>query len=117
MELMRVQVLQAQYESQTPDPHHPQAPVVRIQHVRVQDLHPNSVCLSNDNGPRLLRGEIYMSSSQGRFTSADPYEINVEVSTAKSEDQRQSLLNGYIGNPQVWNGYAYTLNIHFVWWT
>ena len=39
-----------------------------------------------------------------------PYEINVEVSKAKSEDQRQSLLNGYIGNPQVWNRYAYTLN-------
>ena len=55
-------------------------------------------------------GARYMSSVQGRFTSADPYEINVEVSKAKSEDQRKSVLNGYIGNPQAWNRYAYTLN-------
>lgn len=51
-----------------------------------------------------------MSSVQGRFTSADPYEINREASKARSEDQRQSVLNSYISNPQVWNRYAYTLN-------
>ena len=55
-------------------------------------------------------GARYFGGAGGRFTSADPYEINQEVMRADSQDQRQELLNGYIGNPQVWNRYAYTLN-------
>lgn len=55
-------------------------------------------------------GARYLSSAQGRFTSTDSYEINQEVSKAKSQDQRQTLLHGYITNPQVWNRYAYALN-------
>ena len=55
-------------------------------------------------------GARYFSGAGGRFTSVDPYEINQEVMRADSQDQREELLNSYIGDPQVWNRYAYTLN-------
>lgn len=44
----------------------------------------------------------YYSSSQGRFISIDPREINFEAGT---ED-----FLAYLGNPQNWNRYAYVLN-------
>jgi RHS repeat-associated protein len=39
-------------------------------------------------------GARYMSSAQGRFTSADPKQFNAK----------------FLSNPQKWNKYAYTLN-------
>jgi RHS repeat-associated protein len=44
----------------------------------------------------------YYSSSQGRFTSIDPREINFESGTKE--------FLAYLGNPQNWNLYAYVLN-------
>jgi RHS repeat-associated protein len=44
----------------------------------------------------------YYSSSQGRFTSIDPREINFEAATEEFQT--------YLGNPQNWNRYAYVLN-------
>ena len=55
-------------------------------------------------------GARYFSGAGGRFTSVDPYEINQEVARAESQDQREELLNGYIGNPQGWNRYSYVRN-------
>jgi RHS repeat-associated protein len=45
----------------------------------------------------------YFSSTQGRFTSVDPYNI-VAIATSQRE------LNVYIKNPQIWNRYTYALN-------
>jgi RHS repeat-associated protein len=55
-------------------------------------------------------GARYMSSVQGRFTSPDPYEIVRQKDQGKTEEERRSLLNSYISNPQAWNKYAYALN-------
>jgi RHS repeat-associated protein len=54
-------------------------------------------------------GARYYSGAQGRFTSADPYNISFEASKARPSDQ-PGLLSGYLSKPQVWNKYAYTLN-------
>ena len=45
----------------------------------------------------------YHSSTQGRFTSPDPY--NPIVDTDKEED-----FNEYLGQPQNWNRYVYVWN-------
>jgi len=45
----------------------------------------------------------YHASTQGRFTSPDPY--NPIVDTDKEED-----FNEYLGRPQNWNKYVYVWN-------
>jgi RHS repeat-associated protein len=55
-------------------------------------------------------GARYNSSAQGRFTSPDPYEIVVQKNKGGTSQERASLLNSFISNPQAWNKYAYGLN-------
>ena len=56
-------------------------------------------------------GARYMSSAQGRFTSADPYVFQfAAASHTKDEEDQNQLLDRYISNPQVWNKYTYGLN-------
>jgi RHS repeat-associated protein len=52
----------------------------------------------------------YYSSTQGRFTSIDPYIIVLEKGKGKDESERNQILIGYIAQPQVWNRYVYVLN-------
>jgi RHS repeat-associated protein len=52
----------------------------------------------------------YYSSTQGRFTSADPYHIILEKEKGEDEKERRQILLNYISQPQIWNRYAYTLN-------
>ncbi|MDE2754950.1 MAG: RHS repeat-associated core domain-containing protein, partial [Acidobacteriota bacterium] len=63
----------------------------------------------NESGLDYIQAR-YFRGAAGRFTSVDPYEINREAAGAESQDQREELLNGYIGNPQVWNRYSYVRN-------
>ena len=55
-------------------------------------------------------GARYMSAAQGRFTSADSYEVVVRKNQGKTVQEQASLLNSFISNPQAWNKYAYGLN-------
>jgi RHS repeat-associated protein len=55
-------------------------------------------------------GTRYFSGAQGRFTSADPYNLPFELSKARDDNERAQLRDRHISNPQVWNKYAYTLN-------
>ena len=52
----------------------------------------------------------YYSSTQGRFTSPDPYSINLERQYEANYEQANKLLYRYITNPLRWNRYAYALN-------
>lgn len=55
-------------------------------------------------------GARYYGSALGRFASPDPYEIVVHKNQGKSAQQRRSLLNSFISNPQAWNEYVYALD-------
>jgi RHS repeat-associated protein len=52
----------------------------------------------------------YYGSTMGRFTSVDPYDINMERQYAEDDAEANRLLRQYIGNPQHWNHYGYALN-------
>ena len=52
----------------------------------------------------------YYSSTQGRFTSTDPYKIVAEVQNEANPEKARSMLVHYLMQPQLWNQYAYTIN-------
>jgi RHS repeat-associated protein len=52
----------------------------------------------------------YYGNVQGRFTSVDPYNINMERQYEADYEQANKLLYRYITNPLRWNRYAYALN-------
>ncbi len=52
----------------------------------------------------------YYSSTQGRFTGADPYDINFERQETTDREEADELFTKYIGQPQHWNRYTYALN-------
>jgi RHS repeat-associated protein len=52
----------------------------------------------------------YYGSTIGRFTSADPYDINIERQYEADDRKANALLRKYIGTPQHWNRYNYALN-------
>lgn len=55
-------------------------------------------------------GERYYASMQGRFTGADPYDINFERQETEDPREANALFRDYIEQPQHWNHYAYALN-------
>ncbi|MGO4518844.1 RHS repeat domain-containing protein [Terriglobus sp. 2YAB30_2] len=59
-------------------------------------------------------GARYYNSTTGRFMSPDPYNANLikqnMVAGGLPDEAAQSLFDGFIGNPQRWNGYSYALN-------
>jgi RHS repeat-associated protein len=55
-------------------------------------------------------GARYYASVQGRFTGADPYDINFERQESADQEEADALFTKYIGQPQHWNRYAYALN-------
>jgi len=55
-------------------------------------------------------GARYYSSTQGRFTSADPMNIIFEKDKGKNASERTQILNNFLSNPQNWNQYAYVRN-------
>jgi RHS repeat-associated protein len=56
-------------------------------------------------------GARYMSSTQGRFTSSDPYVFQFATGQhANDASEQDKLRDRYISNPQVWNKYSYGLN-------
>ena len=55
-------------------------------------------------------GARYYASMQGRFTGADPYDINFERQEVDDPEGADNLFNSYIRQPQHWNHYSYTLN-------
>ncbi len=55
-------------------------------------------------------GARYYGSSLGRFSGADPYDINVERQNTDDRDEGANLLQKYLEQPQHWNRYAYALN-------
>ena len=52
----------------------------------------------------------YYASTQGRFTSADPFDINMQRQNASDRRQSEESVREYIGDPGHWNRYAYVLN-------
>jgi len=55
-------------------------------------------------------GVRYYASMQGRFTGADPYDINFERQETADPEEADALFTEYIGQPQRWNRYSYALN-------
>lgn len=54
---------------------------------------------------------LFMSSAQGRFTSADPYVFQFAAASHTNDEEREKQLQErYFSNPQSWNKYAYGLN-------
>ena len=52
----------------------------------------------------------YYGSVQGRFTSPDPYDVNIERQYAADERDANEIFSNYAAQPQHWNHYAYALN-------
>ena len=52
----------------------------------------------------------YYASMQGRFTGADPFDINLERQETRDSEEADALFLKYIAQPQHWNHYAYALN-------
>ena len=52
----------------------------------------------------------YYGSIQGRFTSADPYDINIERQSMTDGKKAEEVFDVYIRNPQQWNKYTYVVN-------
>jgi RHS repeat-associated protein len=54
----------------------------------------------------------YFSSTQGRFTSVDPFNIALETQQAAelNPEKAKALFNAYLSQPQQWNRYAYAIN-------
>jgi RHS repeat-associated protein len=57
-------------------------------------------------------GARYYASSQGRFTSSDPYNVVLEsqVMSAKSPEKAVANFTTYLIHPQQWNRYSYVAN-------
>jgi RHS repeat-associated protein len=55
-------------------------------------------------------GVRYYSSPQGRFTSVDPYDVNLERQDTADQGESQREFSRYISQPQHWNHYTYVLN-------
>jgi RHS repeat-associated protein len=55
-------------------------------------------------------GKRYYGSIQGRFTGADPYDINFERQTTVNPEEAEDRFRNYIKQAQHWNRYAYALN-------
>jgi RHS repeat-associated protein len=55
-------------------------------------------------------GARYYGSSFGRFSGADPYDINIERQNIDDRDEGDRLLQEYLEQPQHWNRYTYALN-------
>jgi RHS repeat-associated protein len=55
-------------------------------------------------------GARYYASMQGRFTGADPYDINFERQMTRDAGEADDLFRNYITQPQHWNLYVYALN-------
>jgi RHS repeat-associated protein len=54
-------------------------------------------------------GARYYASTQGRFRSTDPYDINLERQQSNPAEGEKEFLR-YISQPQHWNRYSYVLN-------
>jgi RHS repeat-associated protein len=52
----------------------------------------------------------YYSSTQGRFQSIDPYNINLERQQSVDPGEAEKEFSEYIFQPQHWNHYSYVLN-------
>ena len=54
----------------------------------------------------------YYSSTQGRFTSTDPFNVVLEAQAAAELNPRkaQAALQAYLSEPQQWNRYSYAIN-------
>jgi RHS repeat-associated protein len=52
----------------------------------------------------------YYASTQGRFTSPDPYVIFFEMKRGRDAEEQVQMLYEYIGQPQNWSRYSYGLN-------
>ena len=55
-------------------------------------------------------GARYYASMQGRFSGADPYDINFERQQTNDPKEANALFTAYIGQSQHWNHYSYALN-------
>ena len=54
----------------------------------------------------------YYSSTQGRFTSVDPFDIALDTQQAAelNPERGRTLFNAYLSQPQQWNRYSYAIN-------
>lgn len=52
----------------------------------------------------------YYSGAQGRFTSADPYNVIHEQQYAEDDRKANAILKRYLLQPMRWNRYVYALN-------
>ena len=52
----------------------------------------------------------YYSSTQGRFTRPDPYNIISVMEMGRDRKERSRILVAYLSEPQNWNRYVYCLN-------
>ncbi len=55
-------------------------------------------------------GARYYASTQGRFQSIDPYNINFERQQSEDPGEAEKEFSRYISQPQHWNHYSYVLN-------
>jgi RHS repeat-associated protein len=52
----------------------------------------------------------YYSSMQGRFTSVDAYDINLERQSIDNKKKAEAIFSEYITEPRQWNRYTYAIN-------
>jgi RHS repeat-associated protein len=52
----------------------------------------------------------FYSSTMGRFTGVDPYDINIERQHAYGTDEADSVFTDYLSQPKRWNRYVYCQN-------
>jgi len=54
----------------------------------------------------------YYSSTQGRFTSVDPFNLPLDTQEAaeSNPERARRLFNAYLSQPQQWNRYSYGIN-------
>jgi RHS repeat-associated protein len=54
----------------------------------------------------------FYSSTQGRFTSADPFNLPLatQEAAASNPEKAKNLFTAYLSQPQQWNRYAYGIN-------
>jgi RHS repeat-associated protein len=55
-------------------------------------------------------GARYYASMQGRFTGADPYDVNFERQNTPDPEEADAVFKDYLFQPQHWNRYAYAVN-------
>lgn len=63
----------------------------------------------NETGLDFAQARHY-SSSQGRFTRPDPYNIFFEMKAGRDAGEQAQMLRWYASEPQNWNRYTYCLN-------